>query len=416
MKRGPRVAASRSGGPKPPVRRGSEAGLASLLEQHRVVVCVGSGGVGKTTVAASLALAAACAGRRAIVLTIDPARRLADSLGVGPIGNTPRSVPLDGLVARPGGSLDAMMLDQKGSWDELVERHAPSPEMAARIRENPFYQQLSESFAGSQEYMAVEQLDALIASGRFDLVVVDTPPSQHAIDFLEAPQRLLRFLDRSVVRWFVSPPGGIGWSALQVMNRTTGFLLRQLESATGLRTLGQVSDFFNEMSGLFDGFEERFQRVMGLLRDARTAFVLIASPDEQVLGQVDFLMGRMNALHMPLKGVVMNRIHDGVLAPEIEVLDDEALRAGLQAALEPLAPGCEDLVGRLHANIRAHQARARGDALRIESFRDDLGAALPLVEVPELEGDVHDLPSLAGLLGYLLAGAPALPPGAATQS
>ncbi len=409
MKHGRSAGPSRSRDSRPPDRGGGGAGLAALLEHHRVVVCVGSGGVGKTTVAASLALAAACIGRRTIVLTIDPARRLADSLGVGPIGNTPRPVPLDGLAARPGGSLDAMMLDQKGSWDELVERHAPSPQVAARIRENPFYQQLSESFAGSQEYMAVEQLDSLVASGRWDLVVVDTPPTQHAIDFLEAPQRLLRFLDRGVVRWFVSPSGGIGWSALQVMNRTTGFLLRQLESATGLKTLGQVSNFFNEMSGLFDGFEERFQRVMGLLSDARTAFVLIASPDEQVLGQVDFLIGRMNALDMPLKGVVMNRIHDGVLGPEIEAAGDEALRAGLEAALAPLVPGSADLVRRLLENLRAHQARARGDALRIESFRDDLGAAVPLVEVPELDGDVHDLHGLAGLRGYLLATAPPSP-------
>ncbi len=391
----------------PPVSPRRGGGLADLLAGHRVLVCVGSGGVGKTTMAASLALAAALSGSRAIVLTIDPARRLADSLGVGPIGNAPRPVPLDPFPNAKGGSLDAMMLDQKGSWDALVERHAPTPEIAARIRKNPFYQQLSETFAGSQEYMAVEQLGALVASGRWDLVVVDTPPSQHAIDFLEAPQRLLGFLDRQVVRWFVSPTGGFGWSAFQAMNRTAGFLLRRLEEATGLATLGQVGDFFNDMSGLFDGFEERFHRVMGLLRDPATAFLLVASPDEQVLGQVEFLSGRMAAMEMPLKGVIMNRVHDAGLAPGLERLGDAERRDLLEAGLRGQQPDGEDLAGRLLANLKAHQVRARGDALRIENFRDDLGLDTPLLQVPELDGDVHDLQSLAGLHRYLLAEASA---------
>ncbi|MFM7736544.1 MAG: ArsA family ATPase, partial [Alphaproteobacteria bacterium] len=167
--------------------------IAELVRSHRIVVCAGSGGVGKTTTAASLALWGAMQGRHAIVLTIDPARRLADSLGIGPIGNTPVRVSPE-TFARAGlevpGTLNAMMLDQKGSWDELVERHAPTVEARERILQNRFYKQLSQSFAGSQEYMAVEQLGELDSSGNYDLIVVDTPPTQHALDFLEAPDRL----------------------------------------------------------------------------------------------------------------------------------------------------------------------------------------------------------------------------------
>src|SRR5262249_47952361 len=155
------------------------------------------------------------------------------------------------------GSLTAMMLDQKGSWDELVERHAPNAEVRERILDNRFYRQLSQSFAGSQEYMAVEQLGELEASGRYDLIVVDTPPTQHALDFLEAPDRLLAFLDRKIVKWFVRPSVSAGWSALQSMNRTVGFLLRKIEDATGVGALAEVSDFFDGMGGLFDGFEVR---------------------------------------------------------------------------------------------------------------------------------------------------------------
>ena len=194
-----------------------------VVAGHEVIVCAGSGGVGKTTTAASLAVHAARQGRRTMVLTIDPARRLADALGVSPVGNQECEVKLGG-----GGSLGAMMLDQKGAWDQLVERYAPSAEVRERIFHNRFYQHLSESFAGSQEYMAIEQLCVLAESGEWDLIVVDTPPTRHALDFLEAPQRLGDFLDRSVVKWFVKPYFTAGWSALRAVNRSVGFLLRSL--------------------------------------------------------------------------------------------------------------------------------------------------------------------------------------------
>ena len=393
--------------------------IAGLVRGHRIVVCAGSGGVGKTTTAATIALWGALQGRNAIVLTIDPARRLADSLGVGPIGNTPVQVPDDVLQSAsrvPGGSLSAMMLDQKGSWDELVERHVPNAEARQRILENRFYQQLSQSFAGSQEYMAVEQLGELDASGRYDLIVVDTPPTQHALDFLEAPERLLAFLDRKIVKWFVRPSFSAGWSTLRTMNRTVGFLLHKIEDATGVTALADVTDFFSAMTGLFEDFEPRVQRVTQLLRDPGTAFLLVAGPDEQVLDQADYLAAQMSARGMPLRGVVMNRVHahlamgdgDGSIEAVTELVASglEALRpassaapAGRRVAAPKDAP--PPLAVRLAGNFVAYQARARGDEVRMEIFRQGLPRSVPLVLVPNLRSDVHDVAGLLQLHPFL---------------
>jgi len=383
--------------------------IAELVRSHRILVCAGSGGVGKTTTAASLALWGAMQGRHAIVLTIDPARRLADSLGIGPIGNTPVRVAPE-TFARAGllvkGTLNAMMLDQKGSWDELVERHAPTPEARDRILANRFYKQLSQSFAGSQEYMAVEQLGELDSSGRYDLIVVDTPPTQHALDFLEAPDRLLDFLDRKIVRWFVRPSMSAGWSAFQAMNKTVGFILRKIEEVTGVGTFAEVSDFFESMSSLFDGFEARVARVTELLRDPATAFLLVAGPDEQVLDQVEYLADQMSARRMPLRGVVMNRIHPLFQGAGADLDADEpgevvARIAGPAAR----AFGREvppELLDRLARNFCAWQERARGDALRIEGFMQGLPEGVPLVQVPNLPRDIHDLEGLTSLHPFLL--------------
>lgn len=383
----------------------------ALIEGHRIIVCCGSGGVGKTTTAASVALWGARRGRKSIVLTIDPARRLADSLGIGPLGNTPRQIEPEWLE-RAGievrGTLNAMMLDQKGSWDEMISRHAPSPEVRDRILENSFYRQLSQSFAGSQEYMAVEQLGELDASGRYDLIVVDTPPTQHALDFLEAPDRLLKFLDRKIVRWFVRPSFAAGWSTLQSMNRTVGFLFHKVEEATGVTALAQVSDFFEAMGGLFDGFEARVQRVTELLRDRATAFLLVAGPDEQVLDQAEYLVAQMAERGMPLKGVVMNRVHPWLETDDEENLDESAVaalvRPWVESALAKDAKSVASVTTGLARNFVQHQARARGDALRIEMFRDELPGEVPIVQVPDLASDVHDLRGLLGLHRYLFGG------------
>jgi len=380
--------------------------LTEVVSGHRVVVSAGSGGVGKTTVAASLALWGSLGGRRTVVLTIDPARRLATSLGLETLGSVPHEIPAQlfrdqGLT--PTGSLSAMMLDQKGAWDALVERHAPA-EARARILENPFYQHLSQTFAGSQEYMAIEQLCLLAESGDYDLIVVDTPPTRHALDFLEAPQRLGDFLDKSVVKWFVRPYFNAGWSALRAVNRSVGFLMRRIEQATGISALAEISDFFTSMSGLFENFQARIEKAYEVLRGPQTAFVLVSSPEEQVLGDAEYLSTKMAALRMPLKGVVLNRVHHefrpprrGRRAAELNNEDVDEIAAAVAQALGGRGAEARELA----ANFVNYQALARGESLRIEQFRAGLPRRVPLVTVPNFARDVHDLASLAAMHAHL---------------
>lgn len=387
--------------------------LRGVVERHDVIVCAGSGGVGKTTTAAAIALWGAQRGRRAAVLTIDPARRLADSLGLPLAGGSEVVVPAallreNGIVLR--GSLSAMMLDQKGAWDSLVERHAPSAEVRDRILRNRFYQHLSQSFAGSQEYMAIEELARLRDSGRYDLIVVDTPPSRHALEFLEAPQRIADFLDRRIVRWFVKPYVAAGWSALRLLNRTAGFVLRALEEAAGVGVLAEISDFFAGMQGLFDGMNERMERVYRVLKSQKTAFVLVSSPEEEVLEEAEYLSDEMRALGMPLRAVVFNRVHEEFTEP---VDDDDVPRGAIgggewrrvQAALERAGVAPADLARRLARNFAAYQDVARGDGLRLEMFSRGLPRQVPIARVPNFAGDLHQLSALARMHPYLFGGA-----------
>jgi anion-transporting ArsA/GET3 family ATPase len=381
--------------------------LRELVERHRIVISAGSGGVGKTTVAASIALWGASVGRRAVVITIDPARRLATSLGLEALGAEARQIPPE-LFRAQGleevrGSLAAMMLDQKGAWDALVERHAPG-EARTRILANPFYQHLSQTFAGSQEYMAIEQLCVLVESGNYDLIVVDTPPTRHALDFLEAPRRIGDFLDRKVVKWFVRPYFSAGWSVLRSMNRTAGFLLRRLEQATGISALAEISDFFSSMSGLFENFQPRVERAYEVLRGTSTAFVLVTGPEEQVLGDAEYLSAKMAELRMPLKGVVFNRVHQefrppgrGVRRGEVGPEDAEQVARAVAGALG----GAANEARALADNFIDYQALARGESLRLEQFRVGLPRGVPIVRVPNFARDVHDLASLAAMHPHL---------------
>jgi len=369
-------------------------GLDEVLRRHRVVVCAGSGGVGKTTTAASLAVRAALAGRRTMVLTIDPAKRLANALGVRSLGAINSAVTVADV---PHGMLSAMMLDQKGAWDELVERHAPSAEIRTRILNNRFYQHLSQSFAGSQEYMAVEQLCEVHASGEYDLIVVDTPPTQHALDFLEAPQRIADFLDRSVIRWFVRPYFSAGWATFRFVNRTVGFLFRRLEDATGISALVEVSDFFTSMSGLFEDFEPRVRRVYDLLRSAETAFVLIATPEEQVLTEAEYFCRKVRELDMSLKAVVFNRTHREMAGGRRGVRHDDVVT--LMAQLLGDVRDAELMAD----NFDRYEVLGRGDALRMEAFRRLLPKGVAVVEVPNFDSDVHSVSDLRAMHAFLFA-------------
>jgi anion-transporting ArsA/GET3 family ATPase len=380
--------------------------LSRLVRDHRVVVCVGSGGVGKTTTAATIALWGALEGRRSVVLTIDPARRLANSLGIAELGDEPRQVD-PALLARAGrpvgGSLAAMMLDQKNAWDRLVARHAPSDEVRQRILQNRFYLNLSQNFAGSHEYMAIEQLCLLCESDAYDLIVLDTPPTKRALDFFEAPERIRDFLDRKMVRWFVMPYLSQGWAAAKTLNRTVGFLFRKVEEATGVSALAEVSDFFSAMSGMFDAFTARTEVIPDILRAPSTAFELVTGPEEQVLTEAEFFSERMKGMQMPLGGVVFNRVHEELEADPaifpggtVTRADEDDVRAAVLDAGLPV-----DLASWLATNFVDYQVLARGEALRMEQFRNGLPRKLPFVTVPNFDTDLHDLAGLVRMHAYL---------------
>jgi anion-transporting ArsA/GET3 family ATPase len=373
-----------------------------------IVVCCGSGGVGKTTTAAALGLRAAERGRKVVVLTIDPARRLAQSMGLTELDNTPRVVK---DVAGPG-ELQAMMLDMKRTFDEVVLAHA-DPERARQIMENPFYQSLSSGFAGTQEYMAMEKLGQLQAAGTWDLIVVDTPPSRSALDFLDAPNRLGSFLDGKLIRVLMAPAKVGGRSAMKFLNVGMNMFTGVLGKILGANVLQDVSTFVAAMDSMFGGFRERADRTYQLLQAPGTAFLVVAAPERDALREAAYFVDRLETDRMPLAGLVLNRVHR-TGAPQLtaeralaaaETLEGDAAEgetdgeAGGSASAqesEVLAAG----LLRLHADrVRTitHERRMRD---RFVSIYPDV----PLVEVPALAGDVHDLEGLREIGERLAAG------------
>ena len=276
----------------------------NLVADRSIIVCCGSGGVGKTTTSAALALRAAERGRKVVVLTIDPARRLAQSMGIEQLDNTPRPVP--GVGAEAGGSLDAMMLDMKRTFDEVVESQA-SPEKAAQILANPFYQALSSSFAGTQEYMAMEKLGQLhrqaLEDGSHDLIVVDTPPSRSALDFLDAPERLSSFLDGRFIRILLAPARG----PARLMTAGLGVVTNAMTKILGAQVLRDMQTFVAAFDTLFGGFRQRAQKTFALLQAPGTAFVVVAAPEPDALREAAYFVERLAGENMPLAGLVVNR-------------------------------------------------------------------------------------------------------------
>ncbi|MGY1437107.1 ArsA family ATPase [Streptomyces reniochalinae] len=280
----------------------------------RIVVCCGSGGVGKTTTAAALGLRAAERGRRTVVLTIDPARRLAQSMGLTELDNVPREVP--GIDTSAGGELHAMMLDMKRTFDEVVEAHA-DPERARAILENPFYQSLSAGFAGTQEYMAMEKLGQLRAGDEWDLIVVDTPPSRSALDFLDAPKRLGSFLDGKLIRMLMAPARVGGRAGMKVVNLSMAGLslvTGALDKLLGAGLLRDVQTFVAAMDTMFGGFRARADATYQLLQAPGTAFLVVAAPERDALREAAYFVERLAADRMPLAGLVLNRMHGGAAA------------------------------------------------------------------------------------------------------
>src|SRR5712692_1270546 len=289
-------------------RNPSDAMEAALLERRVIVVC-GSGGVGKTTTAAALGLQAAIKGRRVLVCTIDPSRRLATSLGLSQLSAKPRTLDLRRFAPAEGGAMAAMVLDTKSTFDAIVMRFAPDEAARKRILGNRFYQRVSAALAGSHEYMAMEKLLELAADERFDLIVLDTPPTRHALDFLEAPDRLMSFLDTSVLRFFLRPYFEAGRLTLKVATRTGAMAFRLIDRFLGLQFLQDLSEFFLAFEGMYDGFKERAARVHDLLRDEASGFVLVAGPTRAALEEALYFHERLREKRMPFLGFIVNRVH-----------------------------------------------------------------------------------------------------------
>ncbi|HKR50854.1 MAG TPA: ArsA-related P-loop ATPase [Pseudonocardiaceae bacterium] len=372
----------------------------ALLDSRgtRVVVCCGAGGVGKTTTAAALALRAAERGRSVVVLTIDPARRLAQSLGLRELTNNPRLVAPTGEIAAAGGRLYAMMLDMRRTFDEMVHAHA-SPERAAQIIANPFYQTISSSFAGTQEYMAMEKLGQLVGAGDWDLVVVDTPPSRSALDFLDAPQRLSSLLDGRMIRLLSGPVRAGGRGVRRLVGVGFGLFTRAVSAILGGQMLADASAFVQAFDTMFGGFRERATATYELLRAPGTAFLVVATPEADAVREAAYFVDRLATESMPLAGLVLNRTHP-VLADLPAARAETVAETLEQQGTAPLAAA----VLRLHADRVALAGRERRLLARFRRAHPTVAVAT----APALAVDVHDLPGLREIGRLLTAAQPAV--------
>jgi anion-transporting ArsA/GET3 family ATPase len=367
--------------------------LGRLLEGRRICICVGSGGVGKTTTAAAIGLELAAGGRKVALITIDPARRLAGTLGLEELENEPRLVDRRRLAAGGvdcRGELWAMMLDPKQTFDELIARLAPDARAREEVLGNRIYRELSNAVAGSQEFTAIAKLYELDREGEYEAIVLDTPPSRNALDFIQAPANLTNFLEGRALGALVAPTN----LASRIVGRGTGAIFGILRRLTGIDLLGEVGDFFGALSGMLEGFGERAAGVAGLLRDPRTAVVLVSSAEGRPIDESIAFARELDRAGMRLTGVVVNRMHlDGG-----DASDPERVEAALAERLGGR------LAGRVAANLRDFQVLAERDRAGAQRLRRELGDP-PIVYVPGLGGEVDEIAGLARVGSYLFGAA-----------
>lgn len=355
-----------------------------------MIVCVGAGGVGKTTISASLALALASNGGRVLVVSIDPAKRLASALGLQELPGEPHRVAPQALAAEGvqlEGELWAMMLDPKGTFDELIGRLAPDEQAREEVLSNRIYRELSSATAGSQEFTAVTKLFDLEREGGFDAIVLDTPPSRNALDFLDAPDRLRRFLEGRALRTLLRPGGLAGG----LLGRGSGMVLSVLARATGVDLLGDLSTFFRSLGGILDGFNERARGVESMLREQTTSFVIVSSPETEPAREAAFFHARLREAGMGVGALVVNRVHEtsmnGFSSSEVRRLLAERLERGL--------------ADRLADSLADAEVLAQRDRRSVHLLASAIGERHPVL-VPELEGEVQDLGGLARVAGHLV--------------
>jgi anion-transporting ArsA/GET3 family ATPase len=356
------------------------SGVGDLIARKEVVICAGSGGVGKTTTSAAIAAGLADRGKTAVVLTIDPAKRLANSLGLKELGNEEAQVEMDAP-----GELWAMMLDAKRTFDELVDTYAADEQARDAVLNNPIYRQLSNAVAGSQEYMAMEKLHELHQEGRYDVLILDTPPTRNALDFLDAPRRLARFIDSRSLSFFRSSSKfGFG-----LVGKGSGMLFSVMKRATGVDLLSDLADFFNAFGDMTDGFKERADRVNALISDHRTTFLLVTSPRAASIEEANYFSRKLRNEDLPFGGVIVNRMRQPVRSKGGARLDKE-----LTGLLD------EQLAGKVARNLDEHRALAERDEANLEQLRKKI-LRKPIITVPELAADVHDLDGLRAVNEHL---------------
>lgn len=365
--------------------------VAEALKDKRICICGGSGGVGKTTTSAAIAMGMAAEGAKVAVVTIDPAKRLANSLGLDELGNEPHLVDPK-LFAKAGvemkGELWAMMLDAKRTFDEVIGRLAPDEKTRDEILANRIYQELSGAVAGSQEYTAMSKVFDLDRDHDFDLLVLDTPPSRNALDFLDAPDRLTQFLEGRALQVFLRPTG----FATRIVGRGTGVVFSVLKRVTGVDLLQDLSVFFRSLGGLIDGFKERAEQVNALLADPQTTFLLVTSPEREPIDEAIYFWRKLKATRMPFGGVIVNRVHHD----EAGDADPDEVAAQLEEELG------SKLARKVAENFRDYQLLARRDTANIERLARKLDERR-LALVPHLDDDVHDIAGLARIQRFLFA-------------
>ncbi len=355
--------------------------LTGLVDGSRIVICCGSGGVGKTTTAAVIALEGARRGRRAVVVTIDPAKRLADALGLSALTNTPTKI--DGPWP---GELWAVMLDTKSTFDALVVGNAPTPEQADRILANPFYRNISQALSGTQEYMATEKLYELHEGGAFDLVVVDTPPTRNALDFLDAPARLTRFLDHRLYRVLMTPTRAY----MRAMNAAAQAFLRPFARVVGMEVVQDAITFFQAFDGMEAGFRDRASRVLQLLTAPGTAYVVVASPRRDTVDEASFFADKLAESGVAISALIVNRMQPSFGGPP---------PAEARSRAEVLAGTA---LGDHYANLADVSTLAANEEAELADLKGRIGGAT-VVRVPLLRSDVHDLEGLDLVAAHLFA-------------
>ena len=374
----------------------SPEGVASLVADNRVLICCGSGGVGKTTIAAVLALEGARQGRNTCVITIDPAKRLADALGLEHLSDTPSDIDRtrwdDDGTAKPDGALSALMLDTKSTFDHLVTANATTPDQANRILDNRFYRNVSGALGGTQEYMAMEKLHELHDAGDFDLIVIDTPPTRHALDFLDAPRRLLRLLDNRIFRMLMMPTRAY----LKVASVAVQTFLRTVARVVGSEAIEDVVAFFRAFEGMEAGFRDRALAVEALLASPDTAFVLVTSPRRDAMEEAQYFANQLDHQGQAIDALIVNRVHP--------TFGDET-PAGLRAAAAELAGRSDDAARRLaarYANLADFREIADLERAHLEGVQTRVGAEA-IAFVPYLARDVYDFAALREIGAVLFA-------------